>query len=115
MNPESPDKDVYNVAGPKFWYFSNQPGKTVHGFIHFLSHYLLVNWLITHGRGDFIERVKRNFYVGGIWADNYLYTRKFATYMNVTYYDASYVLDFPLPALSTLRQFSDVGKSFLCC
>ncbi len=84
-------------------------------FVHFLSHYLLVKWLIvvTHGRRYFIECVKRNFYVGGIWADNYLYTRKFATYMNVTYYDASYVLDFPLPPLQPY--VSDEGISSRCC
>ncbi len=33
--------------------------------------------------------------------------------MNETYDDASYVLDFPIPSPSTLRQFSDEGKSSL--
>jgi hypothetical protein len=33
--------------------------------------------------------------------------------MNATYDDASYT--FPIPTPSTLRQFSDEGKSSLCC
>jgi hypothetical protein len=58
---ESPDK-AGNVAGPKFWYFSNQSGKTVHWFsFTFLSHYLRVKWLIvvTLGMEGILHRKKR--------------------------------------------------------